>query len=351
MLEMAKQDDEVDLLPIVMPTMVKMFTSLRLATDSLDTLEDGLQPFAWTLTDASSPGAEAATDAARQASEDYDQLMASSVSAGLCQGPAHHHHQSSASAASFQMKAMFQATRLVLMLAMGQGHPLYRSYHRFVQRFSKRETMYLQRLASLRIDQDISCLTRYNQLQLSIWFRNMRVHDSLPPLPPPGFEDVLNQLEMSQASWVPVVPAKYLTQAALLKSIGGSSTTTSGSTITTSSSAGSSNPASSGSATSSNRSAARAAQVINVQRNPIFKEFEEQLGKTKLNDAIKKAGTPPIVRRPDHEQGGAIVDVAMCGSFHLRGVCNSKCGCRADHAPHTEAEDKQLQEWCKVAFA
>ncbi|KAL7561733.1 hypothetical protein ACA910_010945 [Epithemia clementina (nom. ined.)] len=154
---------------------------------------------------------------------------------------------------------------------------------------------------------------------------------------------------MAQSSWVPVIPAKYLPKASSLKSIlgGVASITSSGlvSTITLSTAtATSANP----STDSSNR---REAQIINSQRNDKFKDFEAQLGRIKLNDVIKKVGPPPAIKRSDPEQGGKIIELPMCGSYHLWCVCNSKCNCRLEHAAHSEAEDKLLYDWCKVAFA
>jgi hypothetical protein len=49
---------------------------------------------------------------------------------------------------------------------------------------------------------------------------------------------------------------------------------------------------------------------------------------------------------PKNAQG-----VDMCVSYHVKGICNSRCGRKGDHRAHSEAETKSLLAWCVVAFA
>lgn len=35
----------------------------------------------------------------------------------------------------------------------------------------------------------------------------------------------------------------------------------------------------------------------------------------------------------------------FCPTFHIKGICNTRCGFRDDHVPHTEEEDASLLEW------
>ncbi|KAL7556265.1 hypothetical protein ACA910_006331 [Epithemia clementina (nom. ined.)] len=80
----------------------------------------------------------------------------------------------------------------------------------------------------------------------------MQVHDTLPPLAAPWFDEVLDQLEMSQLSWALVLPPKYLPRLVPLKIIGGSAASAS----STSSMSAMTNPtaASSGLSSTSNAS-------------------------------------------------------------------------------------------------
>ncbi|KAL7561732.1 hypothetical protein ACA910_010944 [Epithemia clementina (nom. ined.)] len=67
--------------------------------------------------------------------KDYDQLMGYSVSTGSNNMKALHATSSKVLLPlhGHTVKAMFQATRLLLKAALGSAHPLYRAYHSFVQ--------------------------------------------------------------------------------------------------------------------------------------------------------------------------------------------------------------------------
>jgi hypothetical protein len=40
----------------------------------------------------------------------------------------------------------------------------------------------------------------------------------------------------------------------------------------------------------------------------------------------------------------------MCISFHVKGVCNTNCGCNSDHVPHNAEETTCLVIWSEAAF-
>jgi hypothetical protein len=40
----------------------------------------------------------------------------------------------------------------------------------------------------------------------------------------------------------------------------------------------------------------------------------------------------------------------MCVSFHVKGICNSRCGRKADHRLHNATKTQVLLDWCKAAF-
>lgn len=119
-------------------------------------------------------------------------------------------------------------------------------------------------------------------------------------------------MNLGDMTWLPRLPEKYL------------------------------KPASSPSA-APGEEATKANPVKNPNKNAKFDEFKEAIARTKLNDAIRRVGDPPKVTR-----GGK--KVQGCGSYHLRGMCFSNCARKHDHVPHSEAEDAELYEWCKLAF-
>jgi hypothetical protein len=40
----------------------------------------------------------------------------------------------------------------------------------------------------------------------------------------------------------------------------------------------------------------------------------------------------------------------MCISYHVKGICSSTCGRRADHKEHNAAKTSRLKDWCVLAF-
>ena len=42
--------------------------------------------------------------------------------------------------------------------------------------------------------------------------------------------------------------------------------------------------------------------------------------------------------------------VNMCVAFHVKGMCNTRCGRAADHHPHTDAQDAPLVTWCGECY-
>jgi hypothetical protein len=212
------------------------------------------------------------------------------------------------------------------------------AYERFVTRLLNRESHYVSRLDSLNLNHGPALFLRHNQLLLINWLREMRTHNTLPILPVPDFVGVFNLLNLQASSWVPVIPSRYLSlslpkQPPHVPRGGGSG--------------GDVDP---GPTPNPGGPKTKAMAVFNTAINPVFDEFKVQLGKTKLNDAIKKGGNPPTVERYCRTEK-QMKTISMCGSYHLRGQCNSKCLRSLDHGTHNDEEDQRLHAWCVVALA
>jgi hypothetical protein len=41
---------------------------------------------------------------------------------------------------------------------------------------------------------------------------------------------------------------------------------------------------------------------------------------------------------------------AICISFHVKGVCNNRCGSSLDHKRHTKQQDDELEKWCQEHY-
>ena len=40
----------------------------------------------------------------------------------------------------------------------------------------------------------------------------------------------------------------------------------------------------------------------------------------------------------------------FCLTYHIKGVCNTRCGNTADYIPHTVEEDAQQIAWCDLNY-
>ena len=339
LMEIAVAEDAVELLPIVTPALAKVFTSMRLAGDDIDDLSDGLQPFALSIQDFGCALGEAAASTARDVAMDYDQLMAGSMSTDL------NDVRSLRTATKVtiprqypQTKAKIQAMRLMVIATFGALHPLNLSYKRFVTKYLNRESYYNNRLENLALPHAPAQFLRYNQLQLTNWLRDMRSHHSGPMVPVPNFSAIFDKLAMTEQGWAPMIPLRYTRTPSVPK------------VPVTGTSALVAPGAGGGGGGGADPPAERNSQVTNHHKNPEFDQFSVQLGKIKLNAAIEKGGYPPKVKRQDPKTK-KMVELSMCGSWHLRGTCMSLCGRRLDHGPHSAEEDVELIEWCQKALA
>jgi hypothetical protein len=215
---------------------------------------------------------------------------------------------------------------------LGPLHETYMSYKKFVHTYANREDYFEGRLRQLNLSHGPALLVRHNQLQLTNWFRESRLHRVLPPVPPPDFSSVLNHLKLSTSSWVPTIPSRYLTspvRAVLPPPAAGPTLPTNTPPTQAATLPG---------AERTNK------QVVNPSRSRKFDPFQEMFKTRKLNDGIARAGNVPTVMR-----GG--VAVPMCASYHAKGRCLGNCKRLSDHGPHTDAEDDLLVGWCVVAMA
>jgi hypothetical protein len=64
----------------------------------------------------------------------------------------------------------------------------------------------------------------------------------------------------------------------------------------------------------------------------------------RVRDVVKRAAMAGQTI-PQNDAG-----VPMCISYHVKGICNTRCGRSADHISHSEAETSRLLTWCVSAF-
>jgi hypothetical protein len=76
--------------------------------------------------------------------------------------------------------------------------------------------------------------------------------------------------------------------------------------------------------------------------NEVFTPYR-QTGDRERDDIRRAAAAGQTVPQSDAGQ-------PMCISYHVKGICNSRCGRSAGHTAHNAAESARLSAWCASAF-
>ena len=63
----------------------------------------------------------------------------------------------------------------------------------------------------------------------------------------------------------------------------------------------------------------------------------------RVREVLVAAPNPPPLSPHDNT-------CQMCVAYHVKGMCNDRCGRSADHAVHTLAQDNLLLEWCTAHY-
>ena len=173
---------------------------------------------------------------------------------------------------------------------------------------------------------------RWAQLRWNYWLQCQ--HASMTNVSPPDWEELWKCIHL-QTDWESPLPDRYLTPvvptppAAIYQPL--------------SPDAVPSNPAPA--AAPAARPAASTANTVErcLSYDDSFLPYKET--GQRVRDIIKKA----------LEKGNALPQNAqkldMCISYHVKGICNSRCGRKSDHRAHNPTETKALLAWCVDAFA
>jgi hypothetical protein len=315
-----------ELAPVVTSDLSKRIATLRLVGSNINDLGDGITPFLMVVQDYSSPSSEKAYFEALALAHDYDTLVAGDAAADLSD------LKSLRSKTNVQVPTNFVTARLmlqgytvILATILGRQHPLVGSLGSFLTQFQAREPFYINQVQQYDSSYGPGRLLRYVHLQTR-WYMSSVWTAATPgtPVTSPDFGTALTKTMMGDMSWLPSLPVQYTTSPKASKHLKEGKEDLDD--------------------TKEKETKKKAQQVRNPKMNPRFEEFRSGINAAKFNDIIKKVGAPPNVQR-----NGA--SIPICASYHLRGNCFNNCGRKADHVEHTTAEDDQLYEWCKKAFA
>ena len=261
-----------------------------------------------------------------QAASDYDDVTRGSGAADLADLKALKSQTKVMLPETYPLaRAMLMGYRILLIVLLGETHPVVLAYGRFLTIYANRENFYMGQLQHVDGTLGPARLLRFVQLVMRAWFQGLMEAASdaeARAVPIPDFVGALHRTNIGDMAWLPTLPSQYLKRPELPPIV---------------------SPEKAGEKSSDKESDKKQLQILNKQKNARFDDFKLGISNTKFNDAIKKVGPPPTVLRNGKE-------VPMCASYHLRGVCWSNCARKHDHKAHSEAEDNQLYEWCKKAF-
>ena len=84
--------------------------------------------------------------------------------------------------------------------------------------------------------------------------------------------------------------------------------------------------------------------VRNAEWKPnVFQRFARLA--VRVRDVLRLSNAPPP--SSPHDSTG---NTTMCVAYHVKGVCNERCGRAVDHAAHTAAQNANLVTWCVAHY-
>lgn len=309
----------------------KRIINLEWATALTDDLSTGLHPFAIGYVTAEE------AEIQREQNREADMLYASEAAPSLADT------QAILSSTTVHIptkmvhaKIAHQRALMLWTVLLGGTHPFTTACRRQVDLFEAKEAE-LDR-ARPRNPQHVhlapALITRRTQLDTNYWLRQQARDEQ--PVPAPDLTEIFREIELDR-DWAPTFPSRYFKApaSAPVPSDVNSSDQSAISGLTDSS--GGSNP----------QSGASAGGGGAVQRkpsvNPLFESYRAlnlPTRRVKLYCTNHKIALPRNAR----------LNTTMCLSYHVKGMCNERCGSAADHVDHTDAEDQQLADWLKSNY-
>jgi hypothetical protein len=242
-----------------------------------------------------------------------------------------------------QLRYLVERTAALWLVFLGSHHPVTQTLHHYRQSLVTNEKR-LERVSTR--DPHMrnlvpALLARVIQLEINAWFLSqMR---SAAPITIPPLTDVFRDIDRER-QWEPSFPSNYLTgqrppsgQLTHVSPIGAATAMTAASSVTGMSTALPATVASS--VTHDAPSPSESVIVRNaLYKDDVFGTFKALGHKART---IKESIRRRHVSYPNNSQGHP-----MCLTYHVIGVCNSRCKFATDHCAHTAAEDETFRAWC-----
>ena len=329
---------------IITPSLAEKVVGLQFRMSNPDNLSTGIQPFILVQTSASD----------RQAAETlvhmYDTVMGG-TSATVTDAQALVSNDMAILPRTFlHARAALQVFQAVLHMTLGEDHAWTLSIQRFILRFSARE-LELEQLQT-RDPQYRNLvpalLVRWVQLRWNDWLQTQWY--CMVDNPVPDLQTLFSEIRLGTA-WEPTIPLQYLRLPAV--AAGGDDASRGGTHQQTRQLLSPVRPA--GAAGGGATGLAPNAIVRNTAyAEADFAGYRDTPGVI-IRDLLDRntANPPPISSSDSPANRGRFPNTPLrvCLSYHVKGMCNSRCGRAADHGPLAPEKHQEISAWCAAHWA
>jgi hypothetical protein len=310
---------------IITPSLLNMVVSVRWIMDHHDNITSGFQPYLF---------GDTTPEESRSMSSLY-QLVTSGQAAPTLEDAAALVAPSKPILPShlFQTREMLQRMQIMFHITLGVNHQFSNNLTQFLRDFVDRESSlfwYIPTSVGYRLCMPLLVI-HWIMLRTDHWFRSQAVSDVA--IPAPNLGELFTDIELGK-HWEPALPPSLLVnfQRPTRPNPPPSQVPP------PSSQQGGGEPSGH---PGGNPLPNRMVQNENY-KTELFGTFKEmQVNHAALRNRITVR--PPA--SPHSVSGGE-----MCLSFHIKGMCNARCGRADDHKSHTDAQDQLLVDWCNVHY-
>ena len=249
-----------------------------------------------------------------------------------------------------QLRFSAQQCHAFWHVVLGPHHPATTRHRLYCQRFESMEAdlQYVKPRNPAHLLIVPALLARRLQVDVNVWLQEQGRSD--PQIPYPDLSDVFMEIKRER-DWAPSFPEAYVTRQVPIThdnstgplggmSIGtGATPSTAASTITTGTVF---TPVGANGPTASTATGATQTTVRNPTPEAALLPFK-QLGL--LSRAVRDHCRSLNIALPQNGNGQTI-----CLAYHIKAMCNTRCGHAADHRQHTPAETQTLVTWCGTNY-
>jgi hypothetical protein len=320
---------------IVTPSVAKKITGLEFRMSNPDNLSTGIQPFILVQT---SPSEKEAAETLVHA---YDIVMGGASASATDAHALVSNDPAILPSTLLQARASLQVFQAIVLMTLGEDHAWTQGLHQFVQRFNSREIELEQLKTRDTQYRNVvpALLVRWIQLRWNDWLQSQ--WSSMVDVPVPNLLALFSDIRVG-AAWEPPIPAQYLR----LPTVTAPAVSRSGET--------GGNPARQPAA-GGGRAGTEALGAQNaVVRNTTYAESDFGIYRDRPRVIIRilleqsTADPPPISSNDSPANRGRFPNspLRVCLSYHVKGMCNTRCGRAADHGPLTAEKRQEILTWC-----